>query len=67
LSLCLKAKPDHATEIRRLFEQDPPPSFALIDNVGGGLKWPALRTALEASRFSTQQQSLCNWVVAGLR
>jgi len=48
LSLCLKAKPDHATEIRRLFEQDPSPSFVLIDNVGGGLKWPTLRTALEA-------------------
>jgi hypothetical protein len=46
LSLCLKAKPDHVTEIRRLFEQDSSPSFALIDNVGGGLQWPALRTAL---------------------
>jgi hypothetical protein len=48
LSLCLKAKPDHATEIRRLFEQDPSPSFALIDNVGGGLQWPTLRTLLQA-------------------
>jgi hypothetical protein len=48
LSLCLKAKPDHATEIRHLFEQAPSPSFALIDNVGGGLKWPTLRTLLEA-------------------
>lgn len=48
LSLCLKAKPDHATEIRRLFEQDPSPSFDLIDNVGGGLKWPTLRTLLHA-------------------
>lgn len=48
LSLCLKAKPDHATEIRRLFEQDPSPSFALIDNVGGGLQWPTLRTLLRA-------------------
>jgi hypothetical protein len=47
LSLCLKAKPDHATEIRRLFEQDPAPSFALIDNVGGGLQWPTLRTLLQ--------------------
>ncbi|RMD59088.1 PglZ domain-containing protein, partial [Candidatus Parcubacteria bacterium] len=26
LSLCLKAKPDHATEIRRVFSQDPNPS-----------------------------------------
>ena len=48
LSLCLKAKPDHATEVRRLFEQGASPSFALIDNVGGGLQWPALRTALTA-------------------
>ncbi len=48
LNLCLKAKPDHATEFRRLFEQNPSPSFALIDNVGGGLQWPTLRTLLQA-------------------
>ena len=48
LNICLKAKPDHATEIRRLFEQDGSPSFALIDNVGGGLQWPTLRTLLQA-------------------
>jgi hypothetical protein len=48
LSLCLKAKSDQATEIRRLFEQDPSPSFAMIDNVGGGLRWPTLRTLLQA-------------------
>jgi hypothetical protein len=48
LSLCLKARPDYQTEIRGLFEQDPSPPFALIDNLGGGLKWPALRTALTA-------------------
>lgn len=46
-SLCLKAKPDHATEIRRLFADTPSPPFALIDNVGGGLGWPTLRTCLE--------------------
>jgi hypothetical protein len=46
LSLCLRAKPDHAAEIRRLFDQDPSPAFELIDNIGGGLKWPALRTLL---------------------
>lgn len=52
LSLCLRAKPEHAAEIRRLFDQDPSPSFELIDNVGGGLKWPMLRTLLgvEATR-----------------
>ena len=47
-SLCLKAKPDHATEIRRLFAENPSPPFALIDNVGGGLSWPTLRTCLGA-------------------
>jgi hypothetical protein len=46
-SLCLKAKPDYTTEIRRLFGQDPWPSFVLIDNVGGGLQWPTLRTLLQ--------------------
>lgn len=47
-SLCLKAKPDHTTEIRRLFAETPSPSFGLIDNVGGGLSWPVLRTCLHA-------------------
>jgi hypothetical protein len=46
LSLCLKAKSDHATEIRRLFAENPNPPFQLIDNIGGGLKWPTLRTLL---------------------
>lgn len=51
-SICLKAKPDHATEIRRLFAENASPPFALIDNVGGGLSWPMLRTCLkvESSR-----------------
>lgn len=47
-SICLKAKPDNATEIRRLFAEDPSPPFALIDNVGAGLSWPTLRTCLGA-------------------
>lgn len=46
-SLCLRAKPDNATEVRRLFDENPSPPFALIDNVGGGLKWPTLRTVLQ--------------------
>lgn len=45
-SMCLKAKPDHATAIRVLFEQGSPPSFAVIDAIGGGLGWPNLRTLL---------------------
>jgi hypothetical protein len=47
LSLCLRARPDHAAEIRSLFDQDPSPAFDLIDNIGGGLKWPTLRTLLD--------------------
>jgi len=46
LSLCLKAKPDHASEIRRLFQDDPRPSFELVDNIGGGVGYPTLRTLL---------------------
>jgi len=48
LSLCLKAKPDHATDIRRIFAEDPSPSFAVVDAVGGGLGWPNLRALLGA-------------------
>jgi hypothetical protein len=35
-SLCLKAKADHSTEIRRIFDDNPNPPFAVIDAVGGG-------------------------------
>jgi hypothetical protein len=48
LSLCLKAKPDHATEIRRIFSDNPDPGFAVVDAVGGGLGWPSLRALLGA-------------------
>ena len=47
LSLCLKAKPDHASEIRRLFQDDPHPAFELVDNIGGGVGYPTLRTLLK--------------------
>lgn len=47
LSICLKAKPDHATQVRALFEQDRNPSFAVIDAIGGGLSWPNLRATLK--------------------
>lgn len=46
LSLCLKAKPDHQAEVRQAFEQDPNPSFAVINGIGGGLQWPTLRALL---------------------
>ncbi len=48
LSLCLKAKPDHGTAIRRIFTEDSDPGFAVIDAVGGGLGWPNLRALLGA-------------------
>lgn len=46
LSLCLKARADHATEIRRIFNADPNPPFAVIDAVGGGAGWPNLQVRL---------------------
>lgn len=51
-SLCLKAKLDHTTEVRSIFEQDSNPSFAVIDAIGGGLNWPNLRALLNVE--STQ-------------
>jgi hypothetical protein len=47
LHICLKAKPDHATEIRRIFSQDPKPLFAVIDAMGSGKGWPNLQVALQ--------------------
>jgi len=47
LSLCLRARPDHATEIRQVFNASPAgPSFAVIDAIGGGASWPQLRATL---------------------
>jgi len=47
LSLCLRARPDHATEIRQVFARAPSgPAFAVIDAIGGGVKWPQLRASL---------------------
>jgi hypothetical protein len=47
LSLCLRAKPDHATEVRQLFARSPGgPTFAVIDAIGGGVSWPQLRASL---------------------
>lgn len=51
-ALCLRARPDHATEIRRVFEQDASPSFATIDAIGGGTGWPQLKTLLHADSVS---------------
>ncbi len=47
-SLCLKAKPDHMTDIRRVFSAAPDgPAFAVIDAIGGGVSWPQLRSVLD--------------------
>jgi hypothetical protein len=47
LSLCLRARPDHATEIRQVFAGSPAgPAFAVIDAIGGGVSWPQLRATL---------------------
>lgn len=49
LSLCLRARPDRATEIRRVFSSTAGmPTFAVIDAIGGGgMSWPQLRASLE--------------------
>jgi len=46
-SLCLRAKPDFATDLRRVFADTPAPAFAVIDAIGGGVNWPQLRAALQ--------------------
>jgi hypothetical protein len=48
LSICLRAKPDHATEVRRVFASTPAgPAFSVIDAIGGGASWPQLRSVLK--------------------
>ena len=50
LSLCLRAKPDHATDVRKVFAASPEgPPFAVIDAIGGGGHWPQLRTLLDVA------------------
>jgi len=46
LSLCLRYKADHATEVRRVFAQNPKPTFAMIDAIGSGTGWPQLQALL---------------------
>lgn len=47
INLCLTAKPDHATQIRRIFSENPNPPFAVIDAIGGGNGWPNLQALLK--------------------
>lgn len=44
---CLRAKPDHSIAIRHVFAQNPSPSFAVVDAIGGGIDWPQLRATLK--------------------
>ena len=46
INLCLMAKPDYATNIRRIFGENQNPDFAVIDAVGGGKGWPNLQAIL---------------------
>ncbi|MEI6260315.1 MAG: PglZ domain-containing protein [Deltaproteobacteria bacterium] len=45
--ICLLAKPDHATGIRKVFAANPSPSFAVIDAIDVGANWPSLRALLK--------------------
>jgi hypothetical protein len=45
-SLCLRAHPDQATAVYRIFAENPDPTFAMIDAVGGGRGWPQLQALL---------------------
>ncbi|HZK55559.1 MAG TPA: PglZ domain-containing protein [Desulfosporosinus sp.] len=47
LSICLRARPDCGTQIRQVFSENPSPTFAVIDAVGGGQGWPALQSLLK--------------------
>jgi len=46
IHLCLKAKPDLSTEIRRIFSENSLPTFAVIDALGDGSGWPNLQVIL---------------------
>jgi len=46
-SLCLRAKADFPSDIRRIFAETQNPSFEMIDAVGGGAGWPQLQALLQ--------------------
>jgi hypothetical protein len=45
-NICLKARPEHAIEVRKVFATNSDPTFAVINQVGGGPGWPQLQSAL---------------------
>ena len=46
--ICLTAKADYTTEIRKVFSDNANPPFELINNIGGGAGWPTLQSVLDA-------------------
>ena len=58
LNLCLRAKPEHSTEIRRIFKDNPNPPFATIDAIGGGLNWPQIRATLSADTTAESAEDI---------
>jgi len=47
VNLCLKAKPDYATDIRKAFAHSSSPDFGVIDAIGAGGGWPNLQSTLK--------------------
>lgn len=48
LDICRRAKPDHVSELNRLFDGGEP-SFEMVDALEQGGSWPKLKTLLRAS------------------
>lgn len=53
-ALCLRARPENAVGIQRLFEGQVAPSFALINALGGGTQFVQLQAALGLSHPDTR-------------
>lgn len=53
-ALCLRARPENAVGIQRLFEGQTKPAFALINTLGGGTQFVQLQAALDLSRPDTR-------------
>jgi hypothetical protein len=47
-SICLKAKQNNQTEIEKLFNENPSPTFAMVDAISGGINYPQLKATLKA-------------------
>jgi hypothetical protein len=58
--ICLRAKPEFSSEIRGVFAQEPQPSFAVIDNIGGGHSYPQLQELLGVESARALLQALLN-------